>query len=75
MLLYFINKQKMFGASDTVQCTKMLVGTCCSCDFFLAATQSFFCLFFSLPSSSEGDCATDSSMIICLINDTAIYFC
>lgn len=68
-LLYFINKQKMFGASDTFQHIKMLMDTCCSCDFFFTTSQPFF-----FP-PSEGDYATDFSMfIIFMINDTATYF-
>lgn len=36
----------MFGASDTVVCTKMLMDTCCSCDFFLATSQEGFFVWF-----------------------------
>lgn len=32
----------MFGASDTVQCTKMFMDVCCSCDLFLATSILFF---------------------------------
>lgn len=34
----------MFGASDTVQCIKMLMDTCCSWDFFLATRPGFLWL-------------------------------